>query len=859
MMQAKIIDGMLRPRSRFLSLLLLVIVVSTSYSENYSLQFGGNGYVSTPSTGIPFGANPRTVELWFKTNVVPATNTSLFTQGANVTGGMFNLRITNPGYPSFCGWSRDFSGNIVVTDNQWHHFAMTYSNSMVQLYIDGELNASANYTLNTSSSISQLRIGCMYTTAPQYEYFNGKIDEVRFWNVALTQVQIQANMRSRLNGTEANLVGYWRLDEGVGTTTADASGHGLTGTLASPTWSTDVPFFYSALSVRPTSINFDTVTVGNTVRDSVWVINRDPVARTLTLCRITRTQYSLPIDIPYTIPSMDSVAIPILFAPDTIGSFNDSLRLQFDNEVAFRIPVQGSGAGTVLTLLEPIPPDTLWLGYTVPIRWLASGITGVVWVEVNRSYPTGEWEMLSGIMNASVRQYLWIVNGEASDSVRFRVTSASSGLTTITSGNLSIRRKSLTLLDHHGTVPLFIGSLDTIRWSHCGAGATIGIAIARNGIGGEYESLSDSIPTEQGYFPWTVTGPTTTEARFVLYSVTYTELVDTSESAVTISSALLEYSPNAIAFGDTRIHSARNQIITFHNRSSVPIAMQGVTGGVANGFGRSWLNLPPDNMIPAGDSVQLNVQFVPDTMGLFRDTIRVGFQLPFPTAMIPVSGFGYGCYAELSDSILYFGNVLEPTRIDSMKTWLKCIGGNRALTDVRFLLTNPAYSIYPFDLSDIAVGDSAQFTVYFQPNTVGTYSGRVLITSNAVNYDTMRVYLTGFSEYYPATPSNLDISINGENALLQWDRVDTSISGAPITVDRYIVFFRSVGNGPWYYLGSTLGANTLTFQHDRVVRHSPAMYYEIRAWLDHENDSDFWNTLPMGTRIDEDVMFRRIR
>src|SRR5262249_46052651 len=70
-------------------------------------------------------------------------------------------------------------------------------------------------------------------SGPFRRRFRGDIDEVRIWNFALTQNDILQNMNSLLTGSEAGLVGYWRFDEGNGTTTADRSGHGATGTLTS--------------------------------------------------------------------------------------------------------------------------------------------------------------------------------------------------------------------------------------------------------------------------------------------------------------------------------------------------------------------------------------------------------------------------------------------------------------------------------------------------------------------------------------------------------------------------------------------------------------------------------------------------
>jgi hypothetical protein len=68
------------------------------------------------------------------------------------------------------------------------------------------------------------------------------MDEVRVWNVARTAAQIQGTMRMRLVGNEAGLVGYWRFDDGTGTTARDNTASANNGSLgngnagARPTW-----------------------------------------------------------------------------------------------------------------------------------------------------------------------------------------------------------------------------------------------------------------------------------------------------------------------------------------------------------------------------------------------------------------------------------------------------------------------------------------------------------------------------------------------------------------------------------------------------------------------------------------------
>ena len=99
--------------------------------------------------------------------------------------------------------------------------------------------------------------------------------------------------------TESNLVGYWKFDEGQGTTAADSSGSGNTGTLTNaPKWSTTVT---STISYdNPYSLDFDGtddyVNVGsiapqNAFTISVWA-KRDTVSSTYDVIYSTNANYA---------------------------------------------------------------------------------------------------------------------------------------------------------------------------------------------------------------------------------------------------------------------------------------------------------------------------------------------------------------------------------------------------------------------------------------------------------------------------------------------------------------------------------------------------------------------------------------
>ena len=137
------------------------------------------------------------------------------------------------------GFDFDFYGDGVSTtniDNTWHHWAGTYNgtNRVRCLYRDGVLMAT-NVAAQDFQGTGSLRIGGEPFDDPAS--FAGVIDDVRIWDVARSQTEIQQNLGHPLSGAEPNLLAYWKFDEGAGSTTADTTGHGFNGSLVNgPTW-----------------------------------------------------------------------------------------------------------------------------------------------------------------------------------------------------------------------------------------------------------------------------------------------------------------------------------------------------------------------------------------------------------------------------------------------------------------------------------------------------------------------------------------------------------------------------------------------------------------------------------------------
>ena len=97
--------------------------------------------------------------------------------------------------------------------NAWHHLAVTYDGSNIILYIDGVLSASQARTGAITANGNVLALG----NQPGFsEYFGGSLDELRIWNIARTQMQIQSQMYNHLDpSTQTGLVANYTFNQGI--------------------------------------------------------------------------------------------------------------------------------------------------------------------------------------------------------------------------------------------------------------------------------------------------------------------------------------------------------------------------------------------------------------------------------------------------------------------------------------------------------------------------------------------------------------------------------------------------------------------------------------------------------------------
>ncbi|GEM_PF-4879075 len=244
----------MKPFSSVILFTLFCATSSISFAQTSSLKFNGvNTYVQL-DTVLPIGNTSSTVEMWVSVPF-PGTEGLGTTQRVGILLGNFNdppnagWEIHNQGDLRFWwnGGEIDIRGTTTdLRDNTWHHIAIVRDKEegeegKIFGYIDGNLE----FTNNTAGSdihfTTMHRLGAD-NRGSGTPYFNGEIDEVRIWNIARTQEEIQQNLLKPLNGDEAGLIVYYKMSDNSGSVLSDNSTNAPTinGTLnGGISWTTD--------------------------------------------------------------------------------------------------------------------------------------------------------------------------------------------------------------------------------------------------------------------------------------------------------------------------------------------------------------------------------------------------------------------------------------------------------------------------------------------------------------------------------------------------------------------------------------------------------------------------------------------
>jgi len=185
---------------------------------------GNNNYISLPSR--EFANSSFSVSAWINmsNNSPPSSQVFFSACTAGATDQCIVIREYNTGLIRFGFWGDDLNtATGVLAFGVWQHVEVTYDlgSDTSKVYVNGKLVASNNSGPMTGTSPT-VTIG--YPPLGE-SYFKGQIDDVKLYSYARSAPQVAYDYN------RGKPVGWWKMDEGEGTSVYDWSGNSNTGTM----------------------------------------------------------------------------------------------------------------------------------------------------------------------------------------------------------------------------------------------------------------------------------------------------------------------------------------------------------------------------------------------------------------------------------------------------------------------------------------------------------------------------------------------------------------------------------------------------------------------------------------------------
>ncbi len=218
-----------------------------------ALQFNGiNDFVNVGTSPTLHSDRQLTIEGWFEVDSFTNQWQNILFKGqpSGNNNREYALWVNNTGFLYFTYGSTTTAYAIQtptgsIQAGQWYHFAavLDADTGTSELYLDGQLEASGSID---SSGILNSGGPLFFGHAVENwdNGLTGSLDDIRIYNVARSQSQIQSDMLTPLTGAAltnaeaAGLVGYWNFNEDGGDTVNDLTGNGNNGIFPGllPTW-----------------------------------------------------------------------------------------------------------------------------------------------------------------------------------------------------------------------------------------------------------------------------------------------------------------------------------------------------------------------------------------------------------------------------------------------------------------------------------------------------------------------------------------------------------------------------------------------------------------------------------------------
>lgn len=153
--------------------------------------------IVVPSSATLDATGPFSISAWVRRASTGSYHT-IVDRGLGVSDpdSSYTLRLETTDVAIFDweqgGTNSGITSTQTFTDGQWHHVAGVFDGAANRIYVDGELAGSSGTVFTPTVTEQSLQIGARLRSGPTYDlYFEGLIDEVAFYDRALTPGEIE--------------------------------------------------------------------------------------------------------------------------------------------------------------------------------------------------------------------------------------------------------------------------------------------------------------------------------------------------------------------------------------------------------------------------------------------------------------------------------------------------------------------------------------------------------------------------------------------------------------------------------------------------------------------------------------------
>jgi concanavalin A-like lectin/glucanase superfamily protein/centrosomal CEP192-like protein len=278
-----------------------------------------------------------TLEAWVNPAVVSSAWRDIIEKGNDnyYLMGTTTLSSAPGGGGTFGGATVTAASTIGLPASTWTHIATTYDGATLRLYINGVQVSILPRTGAIAISTSALEIGGDSIFG---QFFQGIIDEVRIYNVALAPTQIQADMNSPTGGS------------------------------------------FPSVNLNPSTVSFGSLSTGTTSAPQVATLTNTGGSvlgiTGITLTGINNSDFSQTNNCGASLASNASCTITVTFTPAAAGTRSASIRID-DNAAGTPHAVALTGTGVGFSIAPRV--SVLTPNLTQPFSVTGGSGGGVIW------------------------------------------------------------------------------------------------------------------------------------------------------------------------------------------------------------------------------------------------------------------------------------------------------------------------------------------------------------------------------------------------------------------------------------------------------------------------------------------------